>query len=155
MNGNPNERRESEIDAEEKSALSEAASELGESAKQAVKSLASDLKESAAHSASTVAHAAADSAKAKGHEASQAVKETVAGKMYGAAERVRNRSALPEAELIDKVAQKIESSGDYVRERDVTEMKDDLAYRVREAPLMALALALLVGFLLGAILKRG
>lgn len=156
MNSDYDERNETEIDASEaKGALSQAASELSDGAKQAVKSLASDLKESAAHSAATVAHAAADGVKAKGHDASQAVKETVADRMYGTAERVRNRSKLPEAELIDKVAQKIEASGDYVRERDVTEMKEDLAYKVREAPLLAVALALFVGFLLGAILKRG
>lgn len=159
MNSDHEEREETTNEmnetGEEKGALSQAASELADSTKQAVASLASDLKQSAAHSASTVAQAAADGVKAKGHDASQVVKETVASTMYGTAERVRNRSKLPEAELIDKVAQRIESSGDYVREHDVTEMKDDLAYRVREAPLLAVALALFVGFLLGAILKRG
>lgn len=156
MNSDHDEQSESEVSASEaKGALSQAASELTDGAKQAVASLASDLKQSAAHSASTVAQAAADEVKSKGHDASQAVKETVADKMYGTAERVRNRSTLPEADLIDKMAQKIEASGDYVREHDVTEMKDDLAYQVREAPLMAVALALFVGLLLGAILKRG
>ena len=146
---------ESETPVEEKGALKQAASDIGHDAKAAVQNLASDLKASTAAAASDVASAAADSVKEKGHDATQAVKENLADKMYSAADKVRNRSTLPDAEVIDKVASRIEASGDYVREHDLTEMRDDLRYQVREAPLLAIGLALLVGFLAGAILKRG
>jgi hypothetical protein len=46
----------------------------------------------------------------------------------------------------------LESSAEYVRRKDVDAMKDDLAGRIRENPLISVGIALSAGFIISRIL---
>lgn len=151
------------------SRLSEAAATMKEGAQEAahafkgeVETLAKDLQASAQAAAAQVATAATDEVKAKGEQVTDEAalrahlaKDTVADKIHETAERVRQRSTLPEAKVINKVADKIDDTANYVRSHDYGEMRGDFELQVKESPLLAVVLALMVGFLLGALIKRG
>lgn len=151
-----------EAKAEASTAVSEAKSEIAsslhstsETVKQEVAHLAQDLTASAASAAAGVGHAVKEQASSKAGQVAGEAKAVAADKIHGAADTIRQRSTLPQAQAIDGVASKLDAAANYVQEHDYSEIKSDFEQSVRRQPMLAVAIAFVGGYLLGSLLKRG
>lgn len=104
----------------------------------------------------------AEKAKARVEEAGRKAKETAdenltkaAGGLETAAERLREKT--PDegmmGEASEKVASGVESAAGYLRDKDTSQIVEDIESYAREHPMQAVGGALVAGFLIGRILR--
>jgi hypothetical protein len=119
---------------------------------------AQDLAHNAAQKAQDLAHTAGqkvqDAAHAAGHKAEDAT-AALGSTMKSAADKVRENA--PHEGMLGRgaeaVASTLERGGDYLRERNLSGMADDMTELIRRNPLPAVLLGIGFGFLLGRVLR--
>jgi ElaB/YqjD/DUF883 family membrane-anchored ribosome-binding protein len=58
------------------------------------------------------------------------------------------------ADIVERVADTVESTGAYLREHDMSDLKEDVTRIVRRNPAQSLIIACMAGFLLGRAFRR-
>jgi len=140
---------------------SQAGQHAGEAAKdaaQAVGQKAQDLAHTASQKAQDLAHAAGQKVQDAAHVAGQKAEDATAALGSGlktAADKVRENA--PHEGMLGRgaeaVASTLERGGDYLREKNLTGMADDVTELIKRNPIPAVLLGIGFGFLLGRTLR--
>jgi len=135
-------------------AAGQKAQDLAHSATEKVK----DAAQQAGQKAQELAHNAGDKVKDAAHQAGQKAEDATAslgGTLRSAAEKVRSGS--PHEGMFgrasDAVAGALDHSGQYLQDKNLTGMADDLTELIRRNPIPAVVLGVGLGFLIGRTLR--
>jgi len=134
------------------------ASQAAHDAAQGVGQKAQDLAHTAAQKAQDLAHTAGQKVQDAAHTAGQKAEDATAslgGTLKSAADRVRENA--PREGMLGRGAEAfastLERGGDYLRDKNLTGMADDMTELIRRNPLPAVLIAVGFGFLLGRTLR--
>jgi len=112
------------------------------------------LSSAASAAGQTVQQAASSAAHTVGQKAEQATSAVGSG-MHSLADTVRDRG--PESGMLgtasDYVADTLDRTGQYIQDRNLSGMMDDVSSMIKRNPIPALLIGLGVGFLLGRALR--
>jgi phage-related minor tail protein len=135
-------------------ATGQKAQELAHSATEKVK----DVAQAAGQKAQELAHSAGEKVKDAAHSAGQKAEDATAslgGTLKSAADKVR--SSTPHDGMFgrasDAVAGALDQGGQYLQEKNLTGMADDMTEMIRRNPIPAVLLGVGLGFLLGRTLR--
>jgi ElaB/YqjD/DUF883 family membrane-anchored ribosome-binding protein len=107
-------------------------------------------------------HGAADAASGRADDMMSTGRNRIAGQIESLGDRLEERGhALEDAggvqrragQAVVRASEGLNNSADYRRTHDVSEMRDDLEYAIRERPLFSVGLALGAGFLLARLIR--
>jgi hypothetical protein len=141
--------------------MKQAGQHAGQAAHEAAQGLgqkAQDLTHQASQKAQDLAHAAGQKVQDAAHAAGQKAEDataSVGGSLKSAAERVRENA--PHEGMLGRgaeaVASTLERGGDYLQDRNLSGMADDITDMIRRNPIPAVLLGVGLGFLLGRTLR--
>jgi hypothetical protein len=130
------------------------ASDMAHTATEKVKDVAQQAGQKASELAHSAADRARDAAHAAGHKAEDAT-ASLGGSLRSAADKVR--SSTPDEGMFgrasDVVADALDHGGQYLQDKNLSGMADDLTEMIRRNPIPALLLGVGVGFLIGRALR--
>jgi hypothetical protein len=142
-------------------AVQDAAHAAGQKAQEVAHTAADkvrDVAQQAGQKAEDLAHTASEKVKDAAHTAGQKAEDATAslgGTLRSAAEKVR--SSTPQEGMIgrasDAVAGALDQSGQYLQEKNLSGMADDLTEMIRRNPIPAVLCGVGVGFLIGRSLR--